>query len=107
MCLSCARFKDHTWKLKCKLNPLPIPSRPMEIVQLDIMGPLPTSELGNKYILVITCLLTKYPECKALKDKLARTVASVFMDSFLCRYMCPKVISTDAGTEFTVALTTQ
>ena len=79
----------------------------MEIVQLDTMGPLPTSESGNKYILVVTCLLTKYPECIALKDKSARTVASAFMDSFLCRYMCPKIISTDAGTEFTAALTTE
>ena len=106
-CLSCAKNKLQTRKPHCKLQPLPIPQRPMEVIEMDLVGPLKTSAHGNRYLLVITCLLTKYPECVPLPDKSARTVATAFFDHFLCRYLCPRVIATDCGTEFTAQLTTE
>ena len=103
-CHACYR---QTRKIQCNVQPLPIPQRPMEVIQMDLIGPLKQSVHGNRYLLVITCLLTKYPECIPLPDKSARVVATAFVDHFLCRYLCPRVIATDCGTEFTSQLTTE
>lgn len=69
---NCARdVKD--WCQKCKLctswvGPRPAPKAklkthvvgaPLERVVLDVMGPLPVSKQGNKYVLVIGDYFTK------------------------------------------------
>ena len=41
---------------------------PMKMLALDFVGPLPETERGNRYILVITDYFTKWAEAFALKD---------------------------------------
>ena len=53
------------------------------MVGVDILGPLPLSESGNKYIVVFTDYLTKRPEAFALKDMKAETIARVFVDEIM------------------------
>ena len=43
-------------------------NHPFQIVTWDIMGPLPTSETGFKYILVVTDVFTKWVEAFPLKS---------------------------------------
>jgi hypothetical protein len=45
----------------------------MERVAIDILGPLPMSKNGNKYVLVISDLFTKWT------DQEAKTVATTFV----------------------------
>jgi hypothetical protein len=67
---------------------------------MDILGPLPLTEKGNRFILVVTDTFTKWTEAYALKNQEARTVASVFVDEFVCRYGTPSQIITDRGSNF-------
>ena len=53
---------------------------PMERIALDIMGPLPTSNSGNMYILVIWDYFSKFTEAYALPDHTAQTVVSVLVE---------------------------
>jgi hypothetical protein len=46
---------------------------PMERVALDIMGPLPVTERGNKYILVLGEYFTKWTETSTIPDQEAET----------------------------------
>ena len=47
------------------LIPLPVISEPFTRVAMDIVGPLPRSKSGNKYVLVLCDYATRYPEAVA------------------------------------------
>ena len=72
-------------------------SYPFEKVSWDIMGPLPTSESGNKYILVITDLFTKWVEAFPLKVTDSVTLATILVNEVVCRYGVPSYIHSDQG----------
>lgn len=62
---------------------------PFDVLSWDIMGPLPTSSQGNKYILVVTDIFTKWVEAFALKDTTANTLATVLLNEVICCYSAP------------------
>ena len=68
---------------------------PFEILSWDIMGPLPISSQGNKYILVVTDIFTKWVEAFALKDTTANTLAIVLLNEIICRYGAPCTLHSD------------
>ena len=61
------------------------------------MGPLPPSESGNKYILVVTDLFTKWVEAFPIHDTTSSTLATVLVDQFISRYGVPVVLHSDQG----------
>ena len=52
---------------KAPLIPLPIMDEPFRRIAMDIVGPLPRSSSGKRYILVICDYATRYPEAVALR----------------------------------------
>ena len=72
---------------------------PMERIALDILGPLPETEYGNKYILCIGDYFTKWVEAIPLPDQEAKTVADALI-STICRIGIPRQIHTDQGRNF-------
>ena len=68
---------------------------------MDILGPVPETENGNQYILVVTDYFTKWVEAFPLRDHPASaTVAEVLMEQFISRFWVPKQIHSDQGREF-------
>ena len=65
---------------------------------MDIVGPLPKTRSGNKYVLTI-CDATKYPEAIPLPSIEAERIAKELMIVF-SRMGIPKEILTDQGTNF-------
>ena len=49
---------------------------PGERVAIDVLGPLPESSAGNRYLLVLMDYFTKWPEAYALPNQEATTVAT-------------------------------
>ena len=74
-----------------------VASSPFEKVAWDIMGPLPETKRGNKYILVLTDLFTKWVEAFPLKETSAETLAGVLYNEFICRFGLPKYIHSYQG----------
>ena len=72
----------------------------MEIIAMDIMGPLPETDKGNKYILVISDYFTKWAEAYALPDHTAVTIADKLLEEFMFRFGIARQIHTDQGSEF-------
>ena len=72
----------------------------MERVALDVIGPLPETEKGNKYILVVGDYLSKWVEAYPIPNQTVETVADKFVQEFVCRYGVPEVLHSDQGRNF-------
>jgi Integrase zinc binding domain/Integrase core domain len=81
------------------LNPIKV-GKPFERIRIDFVGPLPKTISGNKYIIVATDYLTKWPEAKATKEATAETVVEFLYKEIICRHGCPTTILSDRGTHF-------
>ena len=79
----------------------------MERIAIDVLGPLPTTEAGNKYILVIADYFTKWVEAFPLPNQEAKTVADKLVNEVVCRFGIPLIIHTDQGRNFKSALFTE
>ena len=77
---------------------------PLERIALDVLGPLPETDRGNKYILVVADYFTKWTESYALPDQVAPTVAAVLVDEFVSRFGVPLQIHSDQGRNFESAV---
>lgn len=73
---------------------------PFDKVYVDVVGPLPVSLNGNKYILSMVDDLTKFVEFAPMSEQTAETVAHTLYENILCRYTIPKQLVTDNGTNF-------
>ena len=96
-CDTCQRRgKKHT---KEPLHPLSI-ERPFQRIGIDVVGPLPITERQNRYIVVATDYLTKWPEAKVLYEASDIFVAHFIYEEIICRHGCPEIILFDRGTHF-------
>src|SRR5437764_4199734 len=84
---------------KGNLYPIKI-GEPFERIGIDFVGPLERTKEGNKYILVVTDYLTKWPEARAMKEATAKNVVEFIYKEIICRHGCPRVILSDRGTHF-------
>ena len=69
----------------------------MERITLDILGPLPLSESGNQYLLIVADCFTKWPEACPLPNQEATTVAKVLVNEMICQFRVPLEIHSDQG----------
>ena len=88
---------------RAPLIPLPIIGEPFQRIAMDIIGPLPRTRRGNRFILVLSDYATRYPEAIPLKNITAKKVAEVLIEIF-ARHGIPGEILTDQGTNFTSLL---
>ena len=72
----------------------------MQIVAVDLLGPLPESENGNSYILVVADYFTRWMEAFALPNQEATTVANKLVDEVFLRFSVPEQQHTDQGRQF-------
>ncbi len=91
-CKSCQLNKNTEPSRIAPLKPI-LPTGPRQLYTMDITGPLPTTKLRNKYILVICDHFTKWVKFYALKDITASTVAKFLvvicvLPLHLCSEVC-------------------
>ncbi|KMQ81592.1 krab-a domain-containing protein [Lasius niger] len=67
---------------------------------MDILGPLPSTRSGNRFLLIIVDCFTKWMEAFPLKYIRAKTVAEVFVSQFIFRHGVPTDVHTDQGKNF-------
>ena len=73
---------------------------PLDRLHIDILGPITTSESGNRYVLMLIDQFTKWLECYPLPNHTAEIVASKVVKGFISRFGCPLEIHSDQGPEF-------
>ena len=80
-CAGCQRAARNSLA-RAPLQPLPVVSEPFSKVAFDLVGPLPRTSSGYKYLLTAMCLYTKYPEAIPLKRVDNVTVLEGLMEVF-------------------------
>ena len=77
------------------------PDNPLEFLAMDVLGALPATARGNRFVLCITDRFTKMSVAIAVPDQTASTVAQAFVDRWICVFGMPFTILTDNGSAFT------
>lgn len=72
---------------------------PLEKIEMDVVGPLPRSVRGKKYVIVAVDSLTRYTIAKAIGSQETSEVIK-FLEELAAKYGLPKSIQTDQGTNF-------
>ena len=84
---------------KAPIIPLPVIEEPFSRIAMDIVGPLPKSSSGNRYILVLCDYASRYPEAVPLRSIDAEHIADELIKIF-ARVGIPRDILTDQGSNF-------
>ena len=95
-CSKCSGVKTPVPKGHGLLQPIKT-TKPFEIIAIDIMGPLPVSPDGYKYILNCIDLYTCWPEAITLKTLTAVELTAAFQRVIIARHSCPNNIFADQG----------
>jgi hypothetical protein len=96
-CDECQK-RGKNWRIE-PLHPIKV-RQPFDRLGMDIVRPLPETKRGNKYIVVATEYLMKWPEARAIPNARASSVVSFFYKDIICHHGCPKEVLTDRGTHF-------
>ena len=73
---------------------------PGERLNVDLVGPLPQTPQGNRYILTIEDSFSRFCQAVPIPNKESKTVADALIDRHVCCFGCPLEILSDQGGEF-------
>ena len=71
----------------------------MEHLALDI-GPLPNSNSGNRYILIVPVYFSKWIEVFPMQNQEASTVTELLAKKVVCRFCVPLLVHSGHGCNF-------
>ena len=98
-CDICQERKHPTHPIRMEMKSIAI-SRPMEMIGMDITGPLPVTERGYKYLLTYVDYFTKWAGATPLKEITAEAVASAFYNNIITIHGAPEKLMSDRGAQF-------
>jgi hypothetical protein len=97
-CETCQRTKTRPTR-RATMQHESVGSR-FERVAIDIMGELPVTESGNRYILVISDYFTKWTQAFPLPNQMAATVADALVTNCFSLFGMPRWLHSDQGSNF-------
>ena len=74
--------------------------QPWQILAIDLVGPMPETNKGNRWILVLVEHFTRWQDALAIPDATAAVVASVLNERVFCYMGLQEQIYTDQGAQF-------
>jgi transposase InsO family protein len=98
-CDNCVSTKGPSMKPKAPLGAMPSGST-LDRLSTDIVGPLPESHQGNRYILVVSDHFSKWLEVFAVPNQTASTCAEKILNEVIARFGCPYDLHSDQGRNY-------
>ncbi|CAI2739076.1 unnamed protein product, partial [Dicrocoelium dendriticum] len=98
-CQECLRAKPPQRPNRAPLQPI-ITGYPNQTVAVDVMGPLPRTDRGNRYILILVDHFTKWCEATPIPYNGATVVAHAIFEQWVSRWGAPEQLHSDRGSNF-------
>lgn len=105
-CAACQRYKALNTKPSGLLQ-TPVLNQRGEVLAIDLFGPLPIGDNGEKWILLIEDTATRWTELYALKDATSEVCARTLIEEYFLRFGLPRRIVSDNGVQFVSAVMQQ
>lgn len=102
-CIECQQFKASNVKPAGLLQTTRSKQR-FEIIAVDLFGPLPQTEDGNRWIFIIEDVASRWVELFKLTDATAEACSIILIEEIFLRYGIPKRIKSDNGVQFVSAI---
>jgi transposase InsO family protein len=67
---------------------------------MDLIGPLPPSQGGNKFVVVAIEYFTRWIEAKPLATITLESMKKFFWQNTICRFGLPRTLTVDNGKQF-------
>jgi hypothetical protein len=67
---------------------------------MDLVGPLPPSQGGNKFTVIAVEYFTRWIEAKPLASITSESVKKFFWQNIICRFGVPRTLTVDNGKQF-------
>lgn len=99
-CTECQRYKRPPAAPPGLLHPVQPPTAPFEQVGIDLVGPLPRTPAGNRWVIVCVNHLTRYTETTAVPTASASSVSVFLLNCVILRHGAPRVVISDRGRQF-------
>lgn len=100
-CDKCVKRKTRQEYKNLPIGSIPSPSLPFECLGIDILGPLPETNVTHyKYILVIVDHFTRWPFAFPMTNHRAKTIADLLVERVFMEHGFPATLLSDRGTEF-------
>jgi hypothetical protein len=103
-CDQCNRRKSPSHPVRLPLGQLDIPTSAFQCLGIDVLGPLPVTNKGNKYILCVTDYFTRYPISIPMLNQRTGTIAKLLVEEVFLVYGFPASLLSDRGTNFLSSL---
>lgn len=102
-CNKCGSGKGHRPWRAGRMQRMPVVdlNGPFSLLVVDAVGPLPTTESGNKYILVFADYFTRWVEAFAVQKLDSVTFVDTMTNGVVARHGVPSQLLSDNGTNFT------
>ena len=98
-CDTCAANKEPKSRSRAPLGSMPVGTT-MDRLSTDVLGPLPLTPRGNRFILTVMDYFTKWVEIIPIPDQSASTCAEKIVNEVIARYGCPLDLHSDQGRNY-------
>ena len=98
-CVSCQKYKAQQQVTTGPMKATDV-RNPWDTVAIDLVGPLPRSNDGNTWLLVMQDHFTKWVEVKPLRKASARAIVTAFNDLIVMRFGCSRMVASGNGRQF-------
>ncbi|XP_061721848.1 uncharacterized protein LOC133528471 [Cydia pomonella] len=105
-CIHCQRYKAINTKPPGLLQ-TPLMNQRNEVLAMDLFGPLPLGDQGERWIFLVEDTATRWTELYALKDATAEACAVILVEEYFMRFGLPRRVISDNGVQFISAVMRQ
>ena len=87
-------------------RPVNIASGPFQHIGVDVVGPFPTTQGGNIYVLTVVDHFTRWAEAIPMPDQTTKGIAKLIVQHIICRHGLFETMTSDNGSVFVSELAT-